>query len=111
MNHLLTHDLLATSSYTDTAYKPTPLAKPWIEKNQRHLPFNQFNGLKYFESGPIFIQRLLLLIQTLSNSKMRYFSFIPVIDKTDVTDWVKRTYKQMKRSEEHTSELQSRGHL
>src|SRR5690625_7952103 len=27
---------------------------------------------------------------------MRYFSFIPVIDKTDVTDWVKRTYKQMK---------------
>ena len=96
MNDLLSQGLLATSSYTDTTYKPTQLAKPWIEKKQRHLPFNQFNGLKYFESGPIFIQRLLLLIQTLSNSKMRYFSFIPVIDKTDVTDWVKKTYKQMK---------------
>src|SRR5690625_7244275 len=95
MNHLLTHDLLATSSYTDTAYKPTQLAKPWIEKNHRHLPFNQFNGLKYFESGPIFIQRLLLLIQTLSNSKMRYFSFISVFYKIYFRVWVKCNYNKI----------------
>lgn len=92
INDLLSQGLLAISPYNNTVYQPTPAAKIWMKKNKRQQPFY---GLKYYGSGPIFIQRLLLLIQTLSNIKMHHFSFIPVIDQSDVTEWVKKVYKQM----------------
>lgn len=102
INELLTKGLLTLSSSPDTDYKPTKLAQQWIKENKSNLPFAHFQGLKYFETGPIFLQRLLLLIQTLTNSKMRNFIFIPVIDKSSIIEWVRSTYKQMKPFENKT---------
>jgi uncharacterized protein YpbB len=75
--------------------KPDASALHCLENN-KNVSLSYFNGLKYYESGPIFLNRLLLLIQTLANSKKGYFSFIPVIDKTDITLWVKQFYKRLK---------------
>ncbi|HLR66351.1 helix-turn-helix domain-containing protein [Virgibacillus alimentarius] len=92
-------DLLIPKSSTKNIYKPTDKAKKWIENNKGNLPMNRFQGLKYYESGKIFYQRLLLLIQTLTNSKMHHLNFIPVIDNRSVENWVREAYKQIKPDE------------
>src|SRR5699024_3042751 len=74
------------------------LAGRTLENGNKHI-IQRFQGLKYQETGPIFYKRLLLLIQTLTNSKMGYFTFIPVIDKTSITSWVKYAYKYIKQNE------------
>ncbi|GAB4073553.1 helix-turn-helix domain-containing protein [Barrientosiimonas marina] len=58
-----------------------------------------FRGQAYHRQTLVFWERLLLIIQTMTNSRMNYFHFIPIIDKRDVTDWVKKQYKQWKAQE------------
>lgn len=78
------------------SYKPIEHIETWLEENRDKQIIRRFKGLKYYETSPALYQRLLLLIQTLTNSKMRKLSFIPVIDKTSITSWVKYAYKQIK---------------
>lgn len=79
---------------TDQAVLPTEQSVRSL-KNQHNTLINAFNGLKYSNRDTIFLQRLFLLIQTLANIKKRYFSFIPVVDKPEITNWVKYYYKKM----------------
>ncbi|WP_330949583.1 helix-turn-helix domain-containing protein [Virgibacillus sp. MG-45] len=58
-----------------------------------------FNGLKFESIAPTFMNRLLLLIQTYTNSQMKNKSFIPIIDIPDIIAWVKYFYRQNKNRE------------
>ncbi|RYG73633.1 hypothetical protein EU245_05910 [Lentibacillus lipolyticus] len=85
---------------------PTSFASRWMDEKKDHLPLSYFHGSRYARMAPIFLQRLLLLIQTLTNSRMGNLSFIPVVDKPVVTDWVKQTfYTYRKEQENYLSKL------
>ncbi|WP_085992003.1 helix-turn-helix domain-containing protein [Oceanobacillus senegalensis] len=80
----------------DMTFTITTSGESFLKNAQIH---NKFNGLLYYEKSDIFTHRLLLLIQTLTNSKMGFFSFIPVINLPEVERWVKVHYKKMKGKE------------
>ncbi|MBY7143467.1 helix-turn-helix domain-containing protein [Virgibacillus sp. NKC19-3] len=86
----------SSSQKSETIYMPTKTGVEWINKHRKNLPFDYYNGLKFHDSANVFLERLTLLIQTLTNSKMNYFSFIPVIDKLPIENWVRSFYKKMK---------------
>ncbi|MGJ9456847.1 helix-turn-helix domain-containing protein [Oceanobacillus sp. CF4.6] len=71
----------------------------WLEEHKDQLKIEYFNGLKYNETADIFYLRILLLVQTLTNIKMRSFNFIPVTDNHAAERWVKQMYRTMKNSE------------
>ncbi|WP_173916270.1 helix-turn-helix domain-containing protein [Halobacillus sp. Marseille-Q1614] len=56
-----------------------------------------FSGLSHHRHIITFEQRIRLLIQTLSQSKLNDFSFIPIIEDVSVQQWVKNIY-QLKNS-------------
>lgn len=71
----------------------------WLQQHQNQLPFHYFKGMSLHEKGDIFYQRLLLLIQTFTNTKRKNFSFIPVVDNSNAERWVKQFYRRMKGKE------------
>src|SRR5699024_4996826 len=131
IHQLADEDMLLLNN--TNAAMTTVRGENWLREQKKHVPVNYFNGMEYYQKASIFLERLLLLIQTMTNSKKNNFHFIPVVDKRIATNWVKRQYYQthrfqanflnqlyeelyqllkcfseMERSEEHTSELQSR---
>lgn len=66
---------------------------------QSDVLLRRFNGMKYFEKAEIFYKRLVLLIQTLTNSKKDNFSFIPVIDDRTTEKWVRMIFHKVKGNE------------
>jgi len=79
-------------------YAVTQLGKSWLEKNLAKLPINYFNGYKYDRITDVFYDRLLLLIQSLTNSRMGNLSFIPVISNRSAELWVKKFYARTRDS-------------
>ncbi|MFC2948282.1 helix-turn-helix domain-containing protein [Virgibacillus sediminis] len=71
----------------------------WLDEREPILGLDKLNGLKYHETGVLFTDRLTLLIQTLTNSRMNYFSFIPVVDNGPTESWVKGFYKKARDKE------------
>ncbi|SFD50996.1 Uncharacterized protein YpbB [Lentibacillus persicus] len=68
----------------------------WINQEAINVSGCYFHGMEYSRYAPVFWQRLLLMIQTMTNSKRHHFNFIPVIDKTEITDWVRKQYRLWK---------------
>ena len=83
----------------ETTYICTHTGEVWLEKHKNQFNLTYFNGLKYGETANIFFERLILLIQTITNSNKDFYAFIPVIDKEPVENWVKMVYKKTKGSE------------
>ncbi|SEQ24800.1 Uncharacterized protein YpbB [Virgibacillus subterraneus] len=75
---------------------PTALGNEWLQENPNSIPLRYFNGMNYSSSATIFFERLVLLIQTISNSSNSNLNFIPVVDKPVVTGWVKEQYYVIK---------------
>lgn len=71
----------------------------WLAKQEEKLSFTRFNGIHYHTLAPVFSNRLLLLIQTLTNSCRHNFSFIPVVDKLHIQVWMKTFYTNIKANE------------
>jgi|SRR5690625_67918 len=94
---LMTAGLLLKAASTDMYY-PSTRGYEWLEKHEDQMPIAYFNGLQYESIDQVFLSRLLLLIQVLTNGKMRNPSYIPVIDQLQITDWVKRAYQDMKQT-------------
>lgn len=70
----------------------TSKGKTRLQTIKKELPFHYFDGVKYAGvSGP-FIKRLLLTIQTFTNIQSQQNQFIPVIDKQEIYNWVKRFF-------------------
>ncbi|WP_404452878.1 helix-turn-helix domain-containing protein [Virgibacillus necropolis] len=88
-NHLLELDESMSCSVTSSG-------KDWLKEQYHYLKLNDYDGLQYHTAAPIFYDRLLLLIQTLSNSCNNHYSFIPVIERTPILQWVKVAFKQLK---------------
>ncbi|RKQ37691.1 helix-turn-helix domain-containing protein [Oceanobacillus halophilus] len=72
---------------------------PGIEWLEKHTIDIFFKGLMYYEKSDVFLDRLLLLIQTLTNSKENNFSFIPIVENPKVEFWVKQIYRKVKGKE------------
>ncbi|MFD1360587.1 helix-turn-helix domain-containing protein [Lentibacillus salinarum] len=75
---------------------PTSKGKHRMEQQDTYGPIQYFKGLLYHRKASVFWERLLLLIQTMTNSKVNHFHFIPIIDKPVVADWVKTQYLKWK---------------
>lgn len=91
----LIHERLLVLTSTNTC-KPTKKGIDWLDENQSSLPFTYFKGLTYHAIDHIFLDRLILLVQVLTNKKMNHTRYIPVIDKQVITNWLKSFYRQIK---------------
>lgn len=78
----------------------TASAEEWLKKHEALLSFHYFKGMLYHEKTDIFYQRLLLIIQTLTNTIRNHFSFIPVVDQSSTEQWVKMFYKKVRGKEQ-----------
>lgn len=74
----------------------TSRGENWINQVAINASGCYFHGMEYSRYAPVFWQRLLLMIQTMTNSNRHHFNFIPVIDKTEITNWVKKQYRLWK---------------
>lgn len=71
----------------------------WLKEHEEQLPFHYFRGMSLHEKGEVFYHRLLLLIQTFTNTNQKNFSFIPVVDNSNAERWVKQFYRTMRGKE------------
>jgi len=97
ISELIDGGLLEEASAEEAVIRITPKGEQWLIRNQWRIAY--FRGLDYYMRTGIFYQRLLLLIQTMTNSKKQHFSFIPIVDKKQITNWVKQFYRKVKGSE------------
>lgn len=79
-------------------YTITEKGKIWLD-NQDNVLLSYYNGKKYEKYDELFLKRLYLFIQTLSNTALKAFNFIPVVDDLDITNWVKQVYASAKGQE------------
>ncbi|WP_164668735.1 helix-turn-helix domain-containing protein [Virgibacillus doumboii] len=84
-NNLILLDGESTAKPADSGYK-------LLEETEDCVPLSYFNGMKYYNSTQLFFERLMLLIQTVTNSVKGNLNFIPVVDKPVITGWVKKRY-------------------
>lgn len=96
VRELIDQQLLTIPSESTLTSKPTIKGMKWLKENEHHFPLTYFNGLTYHEIDIVFLERLFLLIQVLTNSKMKHTSYIPVIDRPSTTRWIKSYYKKEK---------------
>lgn len=94
IHELMKRQLLSSTSASTC--KPTSKGMQLLAEKQNHLPFTYFSGLTYHAIDLIFLERLLLLVQVLTNRKMNHSSYIPVIDKPSITSWMKSFYQKIK---------------
>ncbi|MDY0405676.1 helix-turn-helix domain-containing protein [Virgibacillus sp. 179-BFC.A HS] len=74
----------------------TEQGRQWYQSWQHRDFIRLLHGIDYDRKERIFSLRLLLLIQTLTNSCMGYMSFIPVVDDEATANWVRNFYLQTK---------------
>jgi uncharacterized protein YpbB len=79
--------------HTSLTIELTNQGEAWLQEIKEQLPLHYFNGLKFKSSAVLFLERLILLVQTFSNVRMNHFSFIPVLDNPLVENWVKEQYR------------------
>ncbi|WP_339227945.1 helix-turn-helix domain-containing protein [Oceanobacillus sp. FSL K6-2867] len=79
----------------------TEKALQFLDETKQQYPFEYFKGMRYKETADMFQLRLLLLIQTLTNTKMKFYHFIPITDQPSVEKWVKQIYRKLKTNETH----------
>lgn len=91
---LITQKYLFLNS--ETTCKPTDKGSNWLKSQRKGLQMISFNGLTYHGIDHVFLERLLLLIQVLTNKKMKHSVFIPITDKYPITSWMIVFYKRIK---------------
>lgn len=79
-------------------YIITDAGNSWLQR-QDGLLLSYYKGRQYENHDELFLKRLYLLIQTLSNTAWNEFNFIPIVDDRDTTNWVKQTYAAVKGQE------------
>lgn len=102
LNQLIERDYLRED--TEKKLQITEKGKSWIASCKTDL--NGFAGAKYANVIETFKQRLLLFIQTITNTSKKQYLFIPISDNYEVEQFVKGVYKQCKhRSKEVLQQL------
>ncbi|WP_040981453.1 helix-turn-helix domain-containing protein [Oceanobacillus jeddahense] len=72
----------------------TKKGEAWLVSNKEYL--NGFAGSTYKNRIEPFKQRLLLFIQTFTNTSKNQFRFIPITDNHEIEQFIKGFYKQYK---------------
>lgn len=89
------HQGLLKFSSNDKSYiSITEKGKHWLKETSPNLA--NFNGLNYFEIDTIFLDRLLLLVQVLTNSQMNCNTYIPVVDDYITLNWMRSIFPKIK---------------
>nr|WP_303449170.1 helix-turn-helix domain-containing protein [Oceanobacillus profundus] len=101
VSFLLKNEYIHASEGEVNTFQLTEKALPFLAQSEQQFPFEYFNGLRYNETADVFYLRLLLLIQTLTNTKMKFYHFIPITDQPSVEQWVKQIYRKLKTNETH----------
>ncbi|MFC3038955.1 helix-turn-helix domain-containing protein [Virgibacillus xinjiangensis] len=99
LEYLLSLRYIQVSSKRESAYLLTKEGESWLHNSRSSLGLEKLNGLKYHETGQVFLERLTLFIQTLTNTRNGHFSFIPVVDKPSIEAWVKSFYQRTRNRE------------
>lgn len=73
----------------------TEKGNQWLQVN-KDFSIHLFNGIQFHRIDQIFFKRLLLFIQMITNRKMKYHSYIPIVDDPTVTSWARKTYHMIK---------------
>lgn len=88
-------------SLSPTTCRPTAQGEKWLTDHQQKLPFTYFKGLTYHGIDRIFLKRLFLCIQVLTNKKMNHSSYIPITNQQEITNWMKSFYLKIKDDVNH----------
>lgn len=102
LNNLRRNGLLEILQKNGTICTVTEQGEIWLHSHQHKYPVHYFRGIEYNGITDSFYQRLILLIQTLTNTSKKHFSFIPVIDQPAIEYWVKNIYRKLKGKEKQT---------
>lgn len=94
----LEHERLIDRYKGTDIFELTERGTIWLAEHEHTMPFHYYKGLQYYDVDHMFFERLLLLTQVLTNSYNQNYQYIPVIDKREITEWVKQTYAHMKES-------------
>ncbi|MEN2766151.1 helix-turn-helix domain-containing protein [Ornithinibacillus sp. 16A2E] len=81
---------------TDNYYDITDRGEQYLKQSDVTSILCYFNGIKYYGRDVTFLERLFLIIQTLSNIQKGNTTFIPVIDRPSITNWTKKFYTTIK---------------
>lgn len=60
-----------------------------LRQEEKNVALHYFHGLKYFQTDQHFYERILILIQVLTNKKKRHSKYIPIIDDRTTLRWMK----------------------
>lgn len=65
--------------------------------NPEEIPsYHYLLGMAYHETGPVFMKRLFLYVQTFSNTANGNSKFIPIVDDGAAMSWVRTAYRNAK---------------
>lgn len=78
-------------------FKLTGKGQDFLYHHQTLLQQHFFQGIHYHSIDRIFHKRLLLLIQVWTNAQRNNATYIPVVDETAITSWVKQLYRQLQK--------------
>jgi len=98
IEQLMKKKLIVNVKSTKHIIKLTDTGAAKLHENRHLLHFKMLNGMTYHKIDVIFKQRLLLYIQTLLNAQKNNFNFIPIIDSSPITEWVRTYYYQTKQN-------------
>lgn len=77
----------------------------WLVHN-KSISLGHFNGIEYVRIDHVFLSRLLLLVQILTNRKKNNNKYIPIIDELAVTNWARQLYRKISdKTEQVTTQL------
>lgn len=89
---LLEQELFLEAMPNENYYELTSKANDWLEQNKSKMSAWIVNGMRYHYIDDVFFERLLLTIQVWANFVKNERSYIPVIDKLEVKQWVKHYF-------------------
>lgn len=90
INEFIINKYVKSSSQNKTILL-TEKGDEWLQNND-HICLTGFNGISYGQFDMIFLNRLLLFIQMLTNSKMDNYTYMAIVDDPTITSWAKQTY-------------------
>lgn len=96
VEELSNKNMIKRVNKTEPFYVITEQANNWINQYQTKLPLHYFKGIHYVDVSEVYMKRLLIFIQVMTNSKKKCTAYIPIIEEDFITSWVKQLYPTVK---------------
>lgn len=89
-------EYIAVESEEENTYTLTKKGKDFLRQVEPTIPFHYFSGAAFARQDEAFYNRLLLMIQVISNRLVDNKTYIPVIDNHVTAQWVKVEYTNVR---------------